>query len=1183
MSIGTPYLIGDTSTASGANTIAITVAQATASGDAIIIAGSAGGSATTVIPSGVTDTQGNVYVLTASQTASFASYYYVALNAKPLTLTGNAGAPDVITATYAGTINKNAIAVGCSGVASVSALDQVATTGATSTAPSVTTAAQIASNDLAIAIVANGSGGGAVTWAAGWTSQASAHNGTTAWASVATQVLTTPVAVMASGTITSAAWVILAITLSATPVLNFQASPAMTVGVCVSSSGSGGSSVAVSANIDFSLAANTNGISIVNVWTASALSNYGLKPLDVETGSGNTLIAFVGWNGAAINPVSNLADDAHNWWQHLGTSSVSGDTRCAIWVAANAQAAECVSVGLSWFAQGLTVIVAEMAGLPVWASLDVAVSAFSNSAASLALSYTTTQADIAFAAICQGNNGASITKPGSWSTIGKVAANDPAGAGGPADTGLSAYWRIEPAQSVTPSWTASGTTPLSGVVAAISLSPAAPVQKNPNWPGLHAEMALGYQPGDVTAMPVWTDVTTRLIGASGDSTLSSTRGRQYESEGPEAGDLTIQLNNADGALTPGNTASPYYPNILLGTPVRVWGTWNNRTYAVASGYTSHDPQTWPDAQYGQVPWEATDALDPLSNSQLPSALAGDILADAPYGYWPCGDLYLQGQAAGQFLANLSRTNQRPMVCQNAVFQGTLGLQSRYLQTGLSWQLSQSRQTINYLGLPGDSSSAIGAAVATDQALGIAVTPEAGAFYQAPDMPQLYTGGGLTAEFFAIIDPTLKDKSHYIELFRLSGKPSNYYTSFNRSGRLLVRVDPDGVYVDVMDYQGNDFQMFTAATVTDGSPHHYAVTTGPSGPGGIWTVTLFLDGVQANSQAITSVNAGSTDVNFMGVGAVIHNDGGISYGYNYTAGQVALFTGVLPAARIKAHYATAWTGTQPVKTALGVTHPAPPGEDTVTRMAKLMTWGGFGLFRAAAPPSPSPLMGPADQVSGQSIADAGNTVATTDGGMMFCDAAGNATWWPRAFLYDRPVKWVLGDGPGEIPYDPGEAYDYDNTYIYNSASSQRQQSAVGNGVLAVAVDQASEKQYFTRGTLAQTVETTSDQDAYDQANWSLGMYKQPALRVQQVVLNPAANPSVWPAALGIEQGDIVQLTRRPLGGAVITQVCIVQLVSHDVGPDKWETTINMTPYTLASSVLTCDATGYDAVGSNGIGW
>lgn len=57
--------------------------------------------------------------------------------------------------------------------------------------------------------------------------------------------------------------------------------------------------------------------------------------------------------------------------------------------------------------------------------------------------------------------------------------------------------------------------------------------------------------------PVWTDVSDRLR-----EPYNIRRGRQTELDVIEAGTHTVALDNRDGKLTPMNTISPYYPNVV---------------------------------------------------------------------------------------------------------------------------------------------------------------------------------------------------------------------------------------------------------------------------------------------------------------------------------------------------------------------------------------------------------------------------------------------------------------------------------------------------------------------------------------------------------------------------------------------------------------------------------------------
>lgn len=63
---------------------------------------------------------------------------------------------------------------------------------------------------------------------------------------------------------------------------------------------------------------------------------------------------------------------------------------------------------------------------------------------------------------------------------------------------------------------------------------------------------------------VWTDLTTRLSNP-----ISIRAGRDSQFDVITPGQMTCELDNNDGALTPGFISSPYYPNVKRGVPVRV--------------------------------------------------------------------------------------------------------------------------------------------------------------------------------------------------------------------------------------------------------------------------------------------------------------------------------------------------------------------------------------------------------------------------------------------------------------------------------------------------------------------------------------------------------------------------------------------------------------------------------------
>jgi hypothetical protein len=192
-------------------------------------------------------------------------------------------------------------------------------------------------------------------------------------------------------------------------------------------------------------------------------------------------------------------------------------------------------------------------------------------------------------------------------------------------------------------------------------------------------------------------------------------------------------------------------------------------------------------------------------------------------------------------------------------------------------------------------------------------------------------------------------------------------------------------------------------------------------------------------------------------------------------------------------------------------------------------------------------------------------------------------------------------PNAAPYDPKSEFDFDNSFVYNIVQSERTVSAgnldssgrwnpvskswttSGFGALVSMWDPTSVNQYFPRGPLELDVETNSDQDAFDIVNWNLTAYKQPMIRAASIILTPSANPTLWTTALSVEQGDIAQVIRSPLGGYTINQNVIIQSVKHQIDADNWVTTIDATPYFPGNAVLQCDVSGFNVVGQNAIAW
>jgi hypothetical protein len=564
---------------------------------------------------------------------------------------------------------------------------------------------------------------------------------------------------------------------------------------------------------------------------------------------------------------------------------------------------------------------------------------------------------------------------------------------------------------------------------------------------------------------------------------------------------------------------------------------------------------------------ASDAMGVLANLTLYSCLQATVLLDNPYAYWPLGESY--GEANGLPFDNLGAGDPsgapQPMIGYDGQSSN-----SAPLSTGLS------------LNLQGDQGSGIGMS-------GLTTNPAlwgSGAICIDPALAN-NLGSTITIEFWASLDTTPPSGGSFvIPLVSLLGSPTNF-GSGGGPVRMQVSVkSTSGNIYDTQftlaDFNGNSFTSSAFSYANDGNLHHHVFVVEFSG--GTWDISHYLDG--GFDTTVTNSTVGQNiDYNSVVIGPALITPL-TSNPYNYTIAHVAIYNTSLALARIQDHHNAGVNGFQ-LETAL-------------MRFKRIMAWSQTHLPMAATNPSAAPLMGAAFAVEGQAATDAFNDLLVSEGGWPYADAAGNTWWASRASFYNRSAKWVFGDNPanGETPYAPTQSFDFDNAYLYTQVQGSRQvgQSTVdttsSKGVLSQvfqdtgAIARVSSKTaglaYGNRNALQQSIVTSSDQDVYDRAHWSLQKYSQSSFRVPQITIDAASNPALWPVVLGVEQGDIVQVNRRPLGAAPYTMTGIVVQVHLEIGPNKGQVTLGIVPYNIEATIAQVDNPPFNTL-ANGIGW
>jgi len=330
-----------------------------------------------------------------------------------------------------------------------------------------------------------------------------------------------------------------------------------------------------------------------------------------------------------------------------------------------------------------------------------------------------------------------------------------------------------------------------------------------------------------------------------------------------------------------------------------------------------------------------------------------------------------------------------------------------------------------------------------------------------------------------------------------------------------------------------------STVNDGNPHHIVgVFNATAG-----SIALYVDGVlESGPGLVASILGGSTQELAIGNAAAgwvlpaAHSQGVVG-----TVDEVAIYAGQLSAARILAH----------------ATARATPWKDDLSgaRIGRLLDAAGWPTADRNIDTGVAVLQSAS---LGGAVLTSLQQVEQTEQGALFVTAAGLVRFIARDSLLKAPYttsQGTFGDSGAELEY--GDlAYRYDDQTIINEARVSRV-----NGAVQVVADTTSQARYLRRTQVVDGLLHQADSTSLDLANWIIGHYKDPFMRVTNMRLEPSAGNDTthFPHVLGRELMDRVTVLRRPQNlGAAISQDALIEGISHDVTAVEWKTTWNLSP-------------------------
>lgn len=270
------------------------------------------------------------------------------------------------------------------------------------------------------------------------------------------------------------------------------------------------------------------------------------------------------------------------------------------------------------------------------------------------------------------------------------------------------------------------------------------------------------------------------------------------------------------------------------------------------------------------------------------------------------------------------------------------------------------------------------------------------------------------------------------------------------------------------------------------------------------------------------------------------------------GRVALFSSVLTAAQLVAHYQR------------GVGYITELSGARVLRLLAQYWAGGWSVASGAAQMAPdfsydTRSTSGAGQGQQRVMLDVLQEIQETERGLVYVSAGGSVVFEDRLTRYrNQSPLWVFGENPAganpvEWPYQDVK-FDHDPTYTFSQANL----SSYSNNAFPAITNQGTQAKYGQR-ILTQTVQVNQDFDLTQAGIFYLQRYGTPKTRVSSLVLKPSANPALWPVILSLEISQRVTVRRRT-PNLTTSGDYYVEKISHRVDSESsdWQTELQLSP-------------------------
>lgn len=358
--------------------------------------------------------------------------------------------------------------------------------------------------------------------------------------------------------------------------------------------------------------------------------------------------------------------------------------------------------------------------------------------------------------------------------------------------------------------------------------------------------------------------------------------------------------------------------------------------------------------------------------------------------------------------------------------------------------------------------------------------------------------------------------------------NNVLRLMSNSGQTVADLALSGTnaYFQMKNTSGTSTAAVAAGAINDGSPHLIVGVFDETK-----TVTVYVDGVAT----VGSTMSGTIDpISGVRIG------GPTGFSLLATIDEAAVFNTALTAAQVSA---------------LSSARSAPWGGDlTGARINHVLDAIDWPALERDIDTGLTTLQ---TAELGMSALEHAQKTADTEFGSLYVTAGGVVRFEDRSQTVNQPVLFAFSDAAGAglpVTFSNPEISD---EQIRNDVTVSRLEGTAQNVRDATSIATYQIMSYTRDGLY-----NNSDSHSQYLAQHILAVYKDPAERVTNMVVNPYNNPAtLWPAVLGIELTDRITLTETPQWVTpAVTRTLVVEGITHTFGPKTWTASFNVSENT-----------------------